>query len=441
MATPIASPAQRPESISIAPLLQRLAYPAAAGIRVSAQDLADVSAEEIASAFALIFEDRLSHIQTAALLTLLHSTGKDRQPDVIAKCSQCMREAACQVEKASLIEIMKSRNMKAGNYEGGLCDIVGTGGDSHSTFNISTTSSIVASPLILTAKHGNRAQTSTSGAADVLNAIQPLPPKIAAVTAENLSKVYEKTNYSFLFAPNFHPGMMHSNPVRRGLGLRTIFNLMGPLANPVDWALEARVVGVAYQSLGPVFAEAFRQSGAKKAMIVCGAEDMDEISCAGKTNCWRLSEYPNPAYQAPEDDTDDSSEDDINNPRSIVKVDTFQLEAADFGLSSHPLSEVGGGKMPKQNAEKLMSILRNELPRDDPILEFVLMNVAGLLVTSGICEADTSNMGPGDDGQVITERGPGGGRWKEGVRRARWAIESGQSLKNLEQFIEVTNQL
>lgn len=120
MATPIASPAQRPESISIAPLLQRLAYPAAAGIRVSAQDLADVSAEEIASAFALIFEDRLSHIQTAALLTLLHSTGKDRQPDVIAKCSQCMREAACQVEKASLIEIMKSRNMKAGNYEGGL---------------------------------------------------------------------------------------------------------------------------------------------------------------------------------------------------------------------------------------------------------------------------------------------------------------------------------
>lgn len=120
MATPISSPSQRPESISIAPLLQRLAYPAAAGIRVSAQDLPDVTAEEIASAFALIFEDRLSHIQTAALLTLLHSTGKDRQPDVIAKCSQCMREAACQVEKAPLIKIMKSRNMKVGNYEGGL---------------------------------------------------------------------------------------------------------------------------------------------------------------------------------------------------------------------------------------------------------------------------------------------------------------------------------
>lgn len=97
--------------------------------------------------------------------------------------------------------------------------------------------------------------------------------------------------------------------------------------------------------------------------------------------------------------------------------------------------------MPKENAAKLMSILRNELPRDDPILSFVLMNVAALLVTSGICESETSNMGPGDDGQVITERGPGGGRWKEGVRRARWAIESRSALKSLENFIEVSNKL
>lgn len=97
--------------------------------------------------------------------------------------------------------------------------------------------------------------------------------------------------------------------------------------------------------------------------------------------------------------------------------------------------------MPKENAAKLMSILRNELSRDDPILSFVLMNVAALLVTSGICESETSSMGPGDDGQVITERGPGGCRWKEGVRRARWAIESGSALRSLENFIEVSNKL
>jgi anthranilate phosphoribosyltransferase len=291
----------------------------------------------------------------------------------------------------------------------------------------------------MTAKHGNRAQTSFSGSADVLNAVQPIPPNISAVTPGNVAKVYEQTNYAFLFAPNFHPGMMYANPVRRALGLRTIFNLMGPLANPVEWAIEARVVGVAYQSLGPVFVEALRQAGAKKALVVCGEEDMDEISCAGKTNCWRLSEYPNPAYKESNAENDDSE--DEENPRTLVKLDIFQLEPSDFGVKTHPLSDVYGRKMPKDNANKLMSILRNELPRDDPILEFVLMNVAALLVTSGICEAETSNMGPGDDGQVITERGPGGGRWKEGLRRARWAIESGSALKVFEQFIEVTNQL
>ncbi|KAJ5496139.1 hypothetical protein N7539_001255 [Penicillium diatomitis] len=431
---------EKPEVVSISPLLQRLAYPATADIRVSADD--------IASAFALIFEDRLSDIQTAALLTLLHSTGKDKQADVIAKCSHRMREAASQIEKSELRKIVRTRGRREGNYQGGLCDIVGTGGDSHSTFNVSTTSSIIASPLLMTAKHGNRAQTSFSGSADVLNAIQPIPPNINAVNATNIAKVYEKTNYAFLFAPNFHPGMMYANPVRRALGLRTIFNLMGPLANPIEWAIEARVVGVAYQSLGPVFADALRHAGAKKALVVCGAEDMDEISCAGITNCWRLTEHPNPEYKPSEDnveeeenDDDDDEEEEDPNPKTIVKIDTFQLHPSDFGLPTHALTEVGGRKLPKDNALKLMSILRNELARDDPILEFVLMNVAALLVTSGICEAETSDMGHGDDGKVITERGPGGGRWKEGLRRARWAIESGQALKNLEQFIEVSNQL
>jgi anthranilate phosphoribosyltransferase len=271
-----------------------------------------------------------------------------------------------------------------------------------------------------------------------------VPPKISAVNASNLAKVYEKTNYAFLFAPNFHPGMMYANPVRRGLGLRTIFNLMGPLANPVDWALEARVVGVAYQSLGPIFVEALRLGGAKKALVVCGEEDMDEISCAGKTNCWTLSEYPNPAYKPSDgeedvNDNEDDGDDEEDVPRTLVKLDIFQLHPSDFGFPTHPLTDVYSKKMPKENAAKLMSILRNELARDDPLMDFILMNVAALLVTSGICEADTSNMGPKDDGKVITERGPGGGRWKEGVRRARWCIESGEALKSLGQFIEVTN--
>lgn len=287
------------------------------------------------------------------------------------------------------------------------------------------------------AKHGNRAQTSFSGSADVLNAITPVPPKLSAISSDNLSQVYAVSDYAFLFAPNFHHGMMYADNVRRSLGLRTIFNLMGPLANPVDWAIEARVVGVAYKALGPVFVEALRQNGVKKGLVVCGEEDLDEISCAGKTNCWRLIEVPNPDFIESEGD----DEDETVMPRTIAKLDEFQLEASDFGLPSYPLSAVYGRKMPQDNAAKLMSILRNELPRDDPILSFVLMNVAALLVTSGICESDSTNMGPGDDGQVITERGPGDGRWREGVRRARWAIESGSALRNFEDFIEVSNKL
>jgi anthranilate phosphoribosyltransferase len=103
---------EKPEIVSISPLLKRLAYPATADIQVSAED--------IASAFALIFEDRLSDIQTAALLTLLHSTGKDKDAAVIAKCSHRMREAATQIDKASLKKAVKARGKRDGNYNGGL---------------------------------------------------------------------------------------------------------------------------------------------------------------------------------------------------------------------------------------------------------------------------------------------------------------------------------
>ena len=284
------------------------------------------------------------------------------------------------------------------------------------------------------AKHGNRAQTSLSGSADVLMSLSPKAPNLSNPTSENLAQAYCQTNYAFLFAPNFHPGMKHAAQVRRELGLRTIFNLMGPLANPVDWALEARLVGVAYQELGPIFAEALRLSGAKKALVVCGQEDLDEISCAGKTNCWMLREVPNKKFKDSGRNEDDVTSDDDAEPEFNCELETFQLQPSDFGLPSHPLAEVGGGKLPKENAAKLMSILRNELPPDDPILDFVLMNTAALLVISGVLESDV-NQGE----EFIKERGPGGGLWKEGVRKARWCIETGRALQELEKFIEFTN--
>ncbi|KAJ9668532.1 anthranilate phosphoribosyltransferase [Coniosporium apollinis] len=434
-----ADAAEHTPKLTITPLLKRL-WPQPAS--------EDVSASEIAFAISHIFTNSLTDVQTGALLTALHFTGRDRQADVIAKCAEAMRDAAAPVDEQSLREVVKRRGKKEGSYRGGLCDIVGTGGDSHSTFNISTTSSILASSLLLIAKHGNRASTSKSGSADLLSSTVPTPPVLSNAAPSTLGRIYENTNYAFLFAPVFHKGMKYVAHIRRQLGWRTIFNLLGPLANPVEALIEARVVGVARRDMGPAFADALRMSGSKKAMIVCGEEDLDELSCAGRTFCWRLAERANPAYRGQrateEDEVDgdeqgDDTSDDEAPPRTVVEVEAFTLSPEDFGLPTHPLSEVSPGKEPHENAAILMRLLRGEMDRDDPIMHFVLINTAALFVVSGVCEADESNMGPGDDGRVITERGPGGGRWKEGVRRARWAVESGAALRQWEAFVEATN--
>ncbi|KAI1430406.1 glycosyl transferase [Xylaria sp. FL1777] len=408
----MAAPTQDQQAVvDIRPLLQRL-WPD--------PEKENVTAHEIAEAISLIFVNKLSPVQTGSLLTALHFTGWDRRADVLAEASAAMRRHAAKIDFQGLENVISKARRREGNYLGGLCDIVGTGGDSHHTFNISTTSSILGSSLLLLAKHGNRASTSKSGSADLLMNMQPKPAQLARITPDTISSVYQSTNYAFLFAPVFHPGMRYVAPIRKELGWRTIFNLLGPLSNPLDDAIEARMLGVARDDLGPVFAEALRLAGAKKGLIVCGQEQLDEISCAGPTLCWQLVGNSN----------DDN-----------VQVQHFLVEPKDFGLSAHPLHTVSPGKEPHENAEILRKILQDELPDDDPILEFVLLNTAALFVVSGICEADTSAMGPGDDGQVIKERGPGNGRWKEGVRRARWTIKSGEAWKQWSAFAEVTNTL
>ena len=406
----MSGPVSHSTYISIADLLKKLHKPEVYG-RASAQD--------IAASFALIFEEnRLSPVQTATFLTLLTTTLRDRDADVIAACAAQMRMAALPVDIPRLKAVIKPRH--EGLYYGGLCDIVGTGGSIHQTYNISTTASLIASSLLLMSKHGNKAQTSVSGAADILSSIHPTPPNLMASAADNIPQIYENSNYAFLFAPNFHPGMRLAAPVRREMGIRTIFNLLGPLAHPIEELVEARVVGVADGTLGPIFAEALRLSvhekprGNRKAMVVAGCEGLDEISCAGPTDCWLLQHGD---------------------------IEHFQLTPAHFGFPIHPLSAIRGGKAPKENAEILMQLLEGKLGRDDPILQVVLMNAAAMLVVSGICEAERSDMGDGDDGAVLKERGPAKGRWKEGVRRAQWEIDSGAALRSLKAFTEVSNRL
>ncbi|KAK7422616.1 anthranilate phosphoribosyltransferase [Neonectria magnoliae] len=379
----------------------------------------EVTPTEIAEAISHFFTNQVTEAQTASLLMSLHFTKMDFRADVLAESARVMRAAAAPIPVKELREVIERRGRKEGNYGGGLCDIVGTGGDSHNTFNISTTSSILASALLLVSKHGNKASTSKSGSADLVNNMKPRPPIISAIRPDTLVKAYSATNYTFLFAPVFHTGMRYVAPIRKQLPWRTIFNNIGPLANPVEDVLEARVIGVARKELGPAFAEALKIAGCKKALIICGEEELDEVSCAGRTLCWMLKDKAG----------------------GEVEIEHFTVQPSDFGLSAHPLDTVSPGKEPAENAEILSRILHNELPDDSPLLEFVLMNTAALLVVSGICEADTSDMGHEDDGNVVQERGPGGQRWKEGVRRARWALKSGHAWKQWEAFVDVTNEI
>ncbi|PHH88537.1 hypothetical protein CDD83_7417 [Cordyceps sp. RAO-2017] len=380
----------------------------------------DVDPGEIAEAISHFFTNQVTEAQTASLLMALHFTGMDLRADVLARCAHAMMHAAAPIPLDELGAVLEGRARREGDYRGGLCDIVGTGGDSHNTFNISTTSSIIASALLLVSKHGNRASTSKSGSADMVNCMKPRAPVISAVRPDTLAKVYSRTNYSFLFAPVFHTGMRYVAPIRRQLPWRTIFNNLGPLANPVDGVLEARVIGVGRRELGPPFCEALRSAGCRKALIVCGEEELDEISCAGPTLCWMLKEASDGGQ---------------------VEMEHFKIEPRDFGVGSHPLSQVSPGMEAVENAGILKRILCGELADDDPLVEFVLINTAALFVVSGICEADRSDMGHGDDGQVVTERGPAGQRWKEGVRRAKWAIKSGEAWKQWQAFVDVTNEI
>jgi anthranilate phosphoribosyltransferase len=209
------------------------------------------------------------------------------------------------------------------------------------------------------------------------------------LTPKYLSSVYSQTKFVFLLAPTYHPGMAHVAPVRKELGIRTIFNILGPLCNPAD--INARIIGVSSYELGAVFAETLRLMGVTRAMVVCGFEGLDEISPEGKTHVWRLDERSQLEY--------------------------FTVEPADFGLSSHPIGDVKSG-IPSENAALLLRLLDGELQEGDPILDFVLLNAAALL--------------------VCTEKARD---WKDGVRLARESIMSGSARRELDGFVKGSTQV
>jgi anthranilate phosphoribosyltransferase len=164
-----------------------------------------------------------------------------------------------------------------------IVDIVGTGGDGHDTFNISTAAGLVAAGAgARVVKHGNRAASSKSGAADILEAmgarLELAPPEVCSTLAAS--------RFAFIFARSYHPAMRHVGPVRQELGIRTVFNILGPLTNPAK--PDGIVCGVFSASLGQLFAEVFKMLGMRQALVVHGCDGLDELSIAGPSKVWEL---------------------------------------------------------------------------------------------------------------------------------------------------------
>ena len=262
-----------------------------------------------------------------------------------------------------------------------VLEIVGTGGDGANSFNISTTSALViAAGGVPVAKHGNRAASSKSGAADVLEA---LGVKIT-VSPEESARILKKINICFLFAQNYHFAMKYVAPIRKELGIRTVFNILGPLSNPAGANME--LMGVYDETLVEPLAQVMAKLGVVKGMVVYGQDKLDEISMSAPTT---VCEIRDGWFQS------------------------YQIRPEQFGYTSCAKEELAGGT-PEENAQITRDILEGR--EKGPKRQAVCLNAGASLYITG--KAKTI---------------------EEGVRMAESLIDSGAAAKKLEEFIYETN--
>jgi anthranilate phosphoribosyltransferase len=287
-------------------------------------------------------------------------------------------------EIAGLASVMRAKSVRV-KIPDPVIDIVGTGGDNSRSFNISTTAAFVAAGAsIKVAKHNNRAMTSQCGSADVLEA---MGVKIE-LNANQVKDCLEKVGIGFMFAPLFHPAMKFATPPRREIGIRTIFNMLGPLTNPA--LAESIVLGVASEELGTKMVQVLQRLGSKHAMVVHSLNGMDEISVSGNSRVWELR--------------DD-------------KITNYQVSPQDFGLAVAGVDTLAGGT-PQENAAILRAVLEGEKgPRRDA----VVMNAA-----AGIAVSQRNKNSSGLPAI------------KEGTELAREAIDSGRALEKLQRLIKLS---
>ena len=324
------------------------------------QDLAYAEAEAVMDE---IMSGQATPVQMSAYLTALALKGETI--DEITASAAGMR--------AHCIKLLHNLD---------VLEIVGTGGDGSNSFNISTTSSLViAAGGVPVAKHGNRAASSKSGAADVLEA---LGVKIT-LTPERSAEILKKINICFLFAQNYHIAMKYVAPIRKELGIRTVFNILGPLSNPAGANME--LMGVYDQSLVEPLTQVMANLGVNRGMVVYGQDSLDEISMCAPTSVCEIRDG---------------------------KFTSYEITPEQFGYERCEKGALTGGT-PAENAEITKAILKGE--EKGPKRQAVCLNAGAALYIAGKATSI-----------------------EEGVKLAESLIDSGAALKKLEEFVEETNK-
>ena len=324
------------------------------------QDLAYAEAEAVMDE---IMSGQATSVQMSAYLTALALKGETI--DEITASAAGMR--------AHCIKLLHNLD---------VLEIVGTGGDGSNSFNISTTSSLViAAGGVPVAKHGNRAASSKSGAADVL---ETLGVKIT-LTPERSAEILKKINICFLFAQNYHIAMKYVAPIRKELGIRTVFNILGPLSNPAGANME--LMGVYDQSLVEPLAQVMANLGVNRGMVVYGQDSLDEISMCAPTSVCEIRDG---------------------------KFTSYEITPEQFGYERCEKGALTGGT-PAENAEITKAILKGE--EKGPKRQAVCLNAGAALYIAGKAASI-----------------------EEGVKLAESLIDSGAALKKLEEFVEETNK-
>ena len=324
----------------------------------------DLSREEARRVMDTIMSGRATAAQIAAFLVALRLKGETA--DEITGCAEAMR--------AHVLTVHPERT--------DLVDVVGTGGDGANTFNISTTSAIVAAAAgAAVAKHGNRAASSASGSADVLEALGFR----LDLTPEQIAQSIDELGFGFMFAQAHHPAMKHAAPVRRELGTRTVFNVLGPLTNPAG--ARAGIFGVATAGLMRTYADALVQLGTRRAYVVHGFGGIDELSPAG----------PNEVCEVIDGEIHERT-----------------IDPRELGLEPCSPDELTGGT-PAENAAIVHAIFAGE--ETGGKLQAVLLNAGGAIAAAGHA-----------DGLA------------EGIDAARDAIGSGAAAARLEQLVSFSRE-